>query len=189
MTELFERLRRETRPAHDAVEARVRVAAPDVTVDDVRTFLTALWRVHHAIEAQLARVPDLATAVPDLARRRKAPRLAADLAALGVDVTSQPPAAVPSITTLAQALGALYVLEGSTLGGRVIHRHLAATLPEVARTATSFLTVYDDTGAMWHAFQEHVSHAAAPRDHDAIVATAGETFAAVQRAFGADHLT
>ena len=77
-----------------------------------------------------------------------------------------------------EALGRLYVLEGSTLGGTFIDRHLA-TLPDLADGARlcAFSPYGAETGAMWHAFRrvtrEHVRDGG---DADRLVAAPRTTF-------------
>ena len=47
----------------------------------------------------------------------------------------------------------MYVLEGSTLGGAFIDRHLAS-LPQLAGVRVRAFSPYGaETGAMWHAFR------------------------------------
>jgi heme oxygenase len=59
--------------------------------------------------------------------------------------------AFPEPASQAEALGMLYVLEGSTLGGRFILRAIAAR--GIAESALSFLDPYGErTGAQWRSF-------------------------------------
>ncbi len=67
--------------------------------------------------------------------------LAADLEVIGVDpasVTQTPAALLPSLPTFAHAVGALYVLEGSTLGGQVILRDVETRIGPQIAGATQF---------------------------------------------------
>jgi heme oxygenase len=83
--------------------------------------------------------------------------LAGDLIALGSDPNRVPrmaPGQLPDLPAFPHALGALYVLEGATLGGRIILRDLETRMgPEIAG-ATRFLRGHGvDTGPMWKSFQ------------------------------------
>jgi heme oxygenase (biliverdin-IX-beta and delta-forming) len=75
-----------------------------------------------------------AQAIPGLRfdTRRKAPLLAADLVRLtqaGFNTSTASPAVIlPPIMSRANALGCLYVLEGSTLGGSIISKALRTQL-------------------------------------------------------------
>ncbi|RMZ59403.1 heme oxygenase [Chryseobacterium nematophagum] len=53
-----------------------------------------------------------------------------------------------------EALGALYVIEGSTLGGRVIAKQLSKTEGFENITFNFFGCYHENTGSMWKAFKE-----------------------------------
>jgi heme oxygenase len=117
--------------------------------------------------------------------RRKLAALRADLMALGLT-----PAAIDALPVRGFAgppstgagLGWLYVLEGATLGGAVIARHLSRE-QAVPPAALSFHTLYGrQLGVRWRAF-----HAALARwvgddreRGDVVVAGALSTFAAFE---------
>ncbi|WP_235494524.1 biliverdin-producing heme oxygenase [Geodermatophilus sp. Leaf369] len=120
--------------------------------------------------------PDTATAL-DWPARRRAHLFAADLAALGRAPEGDAPALDPVVDT-ATALGRLYVLEGSTLGGQFIDAHLA-TLPTLAGAARlhAFSPYGERTGAMWAAFRRVVRDRLVPGpDADTAVSAARRTF-------------
>jgi len=79
-----------------------------------------------------------------------------------------------------QALGLLYVLEGSTLGGIVIGRHLAS-LPHLSDVRIRAFSPYGhETGAMWAAFRQVTrDRVATGGNADAIVRSARATFRAL----------
>lgn len=87
-----------------------------------RDFLSAQARGFLPAEAGLDR-SSVAALLPDWPERRRSHLLAADLAALGV---APPGAGAMAFDTPEEALGAVYVLEGSRLGGAM----LARTVPE-----------------------------------------------------------
>ncbi len=89
-----------------------------------------------------------------LAERGKVSLLSADLASLRLSPLDAP-CAVPAdvVASPATALGAMYVLEGSTLGGRMIERHCAVPLGMSPSHGGAFYHGYGArTGALWHAF-------------------------------------
>lgn len=112
-------------------------------------------------------------------RRRRAALFADDLRALGAPRSAELPH-LPAVVTTEAALGRMYVLEGSTLGGTVIDRHLAA-LPHLADVRLGAFSPYGtQTGAMWHAFRAVTrDQVAAGANPDAVVAAARQTFAAL----------
>jgi heme oxygenase len=72
----------------------------------------------------------------------------------------------------------MYVLEGATLGGALIDRHLIA-LPQLAGVRLRAFSPYgSDTGSMWHAFRRAArDRIAGGGNADAVVAAARGTFA------------
>ncbi|MDP3383316.1 MAG: biliverdin-producing heme oxygenase [Phenylobacterium sp.] len=118
-------LRAATRQDHDRVD--LLGGAFDLTrPSDYQAFLTAHAKVLPGVEAALNSAPpeDLP---PAWLERRRTAALSADLAALGL---APPPAATTlTLTDRATRLGALYVLEGSRLGGAVLRRRLASAQP------------------------------------------------------------
>ncbi|MDO9489772.1 MAG: biliverdin-producing heme oxygenase [Sphingomonadaceae bacterium] len=89
-------------------------------------FLSAQAAAHIPVEAALEQ-SGIASVLPDWPSRQRADLLRADLAALGLS----PPAAgaLPAFDTAAEMLGAVYVLEGSRLGGALLRRSVPADLP------------------------------------------------------------
>jgi len=112
-------------------------------------------------------------------RRRRAGLFAADLVALGTDDAGATLCLAPLGGT-DEALGRMYVLEGSTLGGTVIDRHLAG-LPQFAGVRLRSFSPYgDETGAMWHRFRRSVrDRVAAGGDAEVMVGAARDTFGAL----------
>lgn len=59
----------------------------------------------------------------------------------------------PILDSCAAALGALYVLEGATLGGQVIERHASRAVGVTPRAGGSYFHGHGErTGEMWRAF-------------------------------------
>lgn len=113
----------------------------------------------------------------DIEHRRNAGNILADLSALGLQARNLPLCtSLPTITNKAQAFGALYVLEGSTLGGKMIAKMLrknsAFPVPE---TALTFFEGYGaGTGNKWKTFLEVLNQ---QQEKEEIIETANETFA------------
>lgn len=107
---------------------------------------------HVAAEAALAAAPPLGRFGIDLAERRRAGLIRADLAALGGVAGRVPEAPFPRPCSAAEAMGCLYVLEGSTLGGRQLARGLDRLLGP-GPAGRGFLLGYGPRhGAMWQGF-------------------------------------
>jgi heme oxygenase len=172
-------LRTRTAAEHESVERSLDLLDPGLDrlrLTAVLTRMHGFWRAAEAgLDAWAARFPAEAEAVTWSARRR-AGLFAADLGALGAGPAVDVPE-LSAVTGTDEALGRLYVLEGSTLGGTFIDRHLSG-LPALAGLRLRAFSPYGrQTGAMWHAFRR------ATRDRvdrggnaDTIVTAAASTF-------------
>ncbi|WP_448638221.1 biliverdin-producing heme oxygenase [Geodermatophilus sp. URMC 63] len=175
-------LRTATAEEHDRVESTLDLMDPHLDRDRLAGVLARLHGFWLAAEAGLdawARHSPADAAAVDWDRRRRAALYAADLRALGADPEPDERPTLPEVRDTDAALGRLYVMEGSTLGGTFIDRHLA-TLPGLAGgpRLRCFSPYGADTGAMWHAFRRVTrEHVAGPGDADRVVAAARTTFA------------
>jgi heme oxygenase len=95
------------------------------------------------------------------------------------------------LETTAQLFGCLYVLEGATLGGQIITRHLHASLGLTPETGAAFFAGYGArTGSRWKEFGTHLSaFALQSGSGDAIVASANSTFETLDLWLYPDRIT
>lgn len=182
-TGILARLRAETRVEHEAIERELDLVSDALGLEAYRRRLVQLHGFLRPIEARLRPVPGL-----DLATRRKTPLLAADLVVLGVADPSRLAVCreLPRLRTPAARFGCLYVLEGATLGGQVISRHVRCTLGVTWAVGGRYFHAYGPrTGEMWQAFRAALAAFAATATtvdaRDEIVATAVATFRALRR--------
>ncbi|MGY2082964.1 biliverdin-producing heme oxygenase [Blastococcus sp. SYSU DS0539] len=172
-------LRTGTAEEHRTLEDTLDLLDPELNRDRLALVLGLMHGFWTAAEAGLdewaARRPADARTV-GWARRRRAGLFAADLAALDAPATVATPA-LPAVGGTDEALGRLYVLEGSTLGGTFIDRHLAG-LPGLAGVRIRAFSPYGpETGAMWAAYRRVVrAHVAAGGDVERVLASARDTF-------------
>lgn len=170
ITEAHRRLRDATQADHQRLESRIDILTRIATTAGRRALVARFHSLHTEAEAALA--PWLA-GLPGLEfdARRRSVQLSADLEALGGEAApaSAPPAPVSGIS---EALGRMYVLEGSTLGGRVIRR--AAEARGAGMRGLSFLDPYGErVGERWRAFLAVVDRqACTPEDVAAMIAGA-----------------
>lgn len=146
--------------------------------------LHRLLGFHLAVEASLAAAPSLRPYGIDLAERCRSGALRADLATLGMP-DAGPLAPLPAFPTAARALGCLYVVEGSTLGGRQLARGLDHLLPAGALAGRAFLLGHGPRhGAMWQACCAAIEACGEePGGQAGMAAAATETFAAFEAWF------
>ena len=139
-------LRRDTRAWHDRVEAGF--APFDLQqFEGLTGFLRRQAMAVLPIEQELERI-GIGDLLRDWPNRRRGHALLADLEQLGAEAPIL--TATISLPSRLHALGALYVLEGSRLGGRVLARRVAASADPRVRTAVRFLTHRHDQG--WSSF-------------------------------------
>ena len=144
-------LRDATRVHHERVEAAVDLPARTRDRDTYRALLASLLGLFRPLERQLAALPWREAGL-DLGAHRRAALLRADVADLGGDPDAVPDAPVPATPALADGFGALYVLEGSALGGQILAREAEAAL-ELGGVGTRFFRGDGRaTGAGWRAF-------------------------------------
>ena len=108
------------------------------------------------------------------------------VAGLAPNVASAPPAAALPLDDLAEAMGSLYVIEGSALGGRVIAPQLKRTLGlDQGRGASYFNGFGGETGAMWANFRTQAALEIGDSSRDTLRAcqSAKRTFAALIELF------
>ena len=130
ISDVMQRLRERTAPIHAATEALPlmhKLLAPEADAADYQRYLSALHGVYLSVEPTLYAATSPAV-LTRLGIRPKLPALRKDLEALGASPDPTPPGLTRHLRAIVAdelaALGGLYVLEGATLGGRVIARRL-----------------------------------------------------------------
>lgn len=175
--DLHARLRAATAAAHEGLERDLDWETRVATLPGYRDLLARFRGFHAAYE------PAIGTGLGDGAffdPRRRLAKIDADLAHLGLDasaVAALPAPARPRFDGPAPALGALYVLEGSTLGGRVIGRRIAALHGLDVDGLAYYRAHGPATGPMWAAFRDRLETVA---DAAALTEAAVATFEAMR---------
>jgi len=174
-SEILTRLRQETRPYHDALEQNrfnQELSAGHVSVEATGQFLGKLYGFLAPYEEQLRRHQAEFSAEWELPARYRTPLLLADLATISAELPPLCPA-LPPLHTRAQLLGAMCVLEGSTLGGQVITRQLAKAGIPLLRYFGGYGEL---TGPRWKAFCRLLTEESAHLSHAEISQSAVRTF-------------
>jgi heme oxygenase len=173
-------LRRETSAQHAAVEDVIALATALDSLASYGHLLQKFLGLYATLETRVATTPQLSHWLPNMGERIRVPHLVADLTALGMshngfEVCHQ----VMQVSTPAEAFGCLYVLEGSTLGGRMIARQVEASLGLTADNGCMFFSGGGrDIGKMWKGFGESLNAFAAKNagSNQTIVDSAIATF-------------
>lgn len=129
-------LRRETAHLHRQVENDVGLPAAVTSRTDYVALLTRLYGFHAMVEALWRSSEweeEWASLDVDLPRHCRTSQLTGDLAMLGADVTP-PQAPRLELLSFGEALGSLYVVEGSSLGGQMLAPQLRDAVGEVPTT-------------------------------------------------------
>jgi heme oxygenase (biliverdin-IX-beta and delta-forming) len=179
-TGLLERLRDETRAEHRSIERTLAdLTSSSLTHERYCFRLGQFYGFYRPLETRLARV--LQNEPVDFPGRMKTHLLRADLKDLGCRPADLLPVCgrLPALDGATAGFGCLYVLEGSTLGGQVISRHVQARLGVTCERGGRFFAGYGPaTGAMWRALRAVlVEHATRSDRADAVIDAARSTFA------------
>lgn len=151
--DLFTTLRHITAEAHTRLEVALDLLGEPLSRDRFVAVLKRFYGFHATWEQTAACLPELDTVMRN---RTKTVHLERDLLALGFgDFESLPrcDAARTLAVTAAEAVGVCYVLEGSTLGGKMISRALSAA-PWLPEGGLTFFDPYGThAGAMWQSYR------------------------------------
>jgi heme oxygenase len=184
----MQKLREATRVAHASIEASLPLFAPTFTRAHYVRLVEAFYGFYAPLELRIADAALLHSARGAhlaIRGRAKAPLLVDDLLALGktsAQIEALPRCtALPRVASASRVLGALYVLEGATLGGQIISRHLRDRLDLEKSSGAAFFVGYGEaTGVMWKRFAAQVDGYAS-LDIDAAIGAAIETFETLER--------
>lgn len=175
---LSERLREETKEAHQALERMLIPMIREIrSVADYVRLLGLMYGYHNPVERQLAIYLNDAI-VPLYTQRRNSNALVKDMLAFTEEPVLTECATLPAITNEWQALGAMYVLEGSTLGGAVISRMLTRDASLGLECGLRFFDYYgEERITMWQSFKAALdAMPASAEEQDDTIATARDTF-------------
>jgi heme oxygenase len=115
--------------------------------------LRAYYEIYRGLEIAISLYAPRSPRPFDYEPRRKLPWIAQDLAYFQIDPVCPPPlfhSQAPEINTPGQFIGALYPIEGATLGGQTIIPHLQNSLGLDATRGARFFSAYGaHTASRW----------------------------------------
>jgi heme oxygenase (biliverdin-IX-beta and delta-forming) len=158
------RLRTATATAHERMHAHAgfgAAAAGTIEAPDYRRLLMRLYGFHRPFEDVARSAVDVFQIDLDMSVRARSPLLLADLQTVGFDPHAAAilPLWRPSVRLVSKGslLGALYVLEGSTLGGAQIARALKDRVGNgLGKALLFFVGRGERQGAMWRELLEEL---------------------------------
>lgn len=171
-----QRLKSATGESHDRLDSRIMALDPFSSRDRYVRFLRAQHGFHRAL-APLYADPVLRALIPDLADRTRDALIAADLADLGA---ADDDGAVPDLNPMpvAEALGWLYVAEGSSLGAAFLLKAAAQIDLDAGFGARHLAGHADGRAAHWRRFTAVIdAEPMTAEDEAAMIAAARAAFA------------
>ena len=179
-TTLRDELRDKTAHLHRATESALDLMGPSVSLERYLSVLRVLHAVYSRIEPAILAHGGWTELGLDMKARSKLPLLEADIAfiesklrdgqpgktssnaafASPRPLSPEPSPRAPStpdraLDSFPAVLGAAYVVEGSTLGGAFIQRHISGLFGLAAGEGTRFFNCYgSDKGSRWKQFLE-----------------------------------
>ena len=162
---------------HDETEVKLlskKIFDQSYTLDDYKNLLIHNYRLislyEPKIQNELEDYPDL-----KLDLRTKIDALKKDLGALGISTETEKPTQV-HLQNKAEAFGALYVIEGSTLGGNVISKQLKKN-QAFENVDFHYFGIYkENTGSMWQEFKTILDNTILENDYNACLAGAKKAY-------------
>ena len=140
-------LREHTAAAHAALDARVGKLD---TIEGYGSYLLGMYGFRQPLETALAEIA-LPGCLGGWRSRPLAPAIHADLADLGHAAVAAAPAALPRMGDPSSLLGVLYVLEGASLGARLLYRR-ARRLGMTERYGARHLALQAQGAVYWRRF-------------------------------------
>lgn len=181
-------LKERTAHQHQQTEDGVDLMSADFSREEYRKLLVKFYAFYSFFEAKMRSAIESNQVDFDYEKRLNAPKLFNDLRSLGMSKTGISNIAgfddLPALDSPEKIFGALYVVEGSTLGGQIISRHLKEKFNLDETNGVAFFSGYGkETGKMWNAFREKITaFALNSTDHEAVIKSAIATFEKIGKA-------
>ena len=181
---ILQLLRDATHAQHQHLENRIDLLGRDWSLEFYRALLEKFYGFYAPLEPAIFTHPQWHEFNFVAESRRKICWLQNDLQFLGLSAAQIEALPLckylPRADTFARAVGCAYVVEGSTLGGQIISRHLKTKLNLPPRGCRFFTAYGEQTGKMWREFVALLNDYEAPADEqNELLLNAGATFGAL----------
>ena len=176
---LSEELKEQTKINHQILEKKLVAQMKAISnKEDYAILLGLFYSFFGGLEIAMGKYPDLSF-LPDQELRRKASALENDLKALQISLPKLASVeTLPKIENHLQTIGAMYVMEGSTLGGKYIVKMIEKQLDTTDLSSLTFFKSYgDDTEKMWQIFKNALDNfPLTSTEKDIVINAANDTF-------------
>jgi heme oxygenase len=172
----IQKLRQETKADHHNVEGAIPLMHQGLSTAE---YVQCLQRIYGVVAAWEERAAAIAPEwlQPALLARQRRPLLESDLAWFGVAERDDRRPTLPEMHSLPSLFGTMYVIEGSTLGGQFIARHVEAALHLSEGQGNSYFRGHgSQTGPLWKEFSEMLKLRIPDEQTDAVVVSAKAMF-------------
>ena len=173
-----EYLKQNTAEFHDAAERLFnseKIFNKTFTLDDYKKIIhTNYLMLLHSEDKIFSNLSDKFSEKLQLSDRKKLPLIEKDLASLAL--TNQTASHELEFANESEALGAMYVIEGSTLGGNVIAKQLSKTEGFDNITFNFFGCYQENTGPMWKNFKEVLDTEVTEENYDEVLSGAKKLY-------------
>jgi heme oxygenase len=176
------RMKESTQAFHRKLEQDLDIFHTVTTMERYAQLLQKFLCFYLPIEPRLLDVQNRYGLQLDVQQRGKSPLLLRDLSDIGMHHLTAHTISLcktlPNLTNPAQVWGCLYVLEGSTLGGALISKHINKVLGLIAEYGCAFFSSYErNGGTIWQMFTCMLeAYACRYHEEDRIIDAACETF-------------
>lgn len=189
---ILAQLKSQTANQHQQTEDLVDVMRDDLSLEDYKKLLARFYAFYKSFEPKMS---DALRENPidfDYENRQNTPKLFKDLKSLGMSETEISAIKtfddLPVLNSKEKIFGALYVIEGSTLGGQVISRHLKEKFGLDDDSGIAFFSGYGkETGTMWKNFRDAINNFADDDvNREEIIGAANETFTKIGKSLSVE---
>jgi heme oxygenase len=171
----MQRLRQETEADHRNVEGAVPLMHQGLNIAE---YVQCLQRIYGVVAAWEERAAEIAPEwlQPAVLARQRRSLLELDLTWFGAEKDDRRPT-LPEMNNLPSLFGTMYVMEGSTLGGQLIARHVEAVLHLSEGQGNSYFRGHgSQTGPLWKEFCEMLKLRIPDEQTEAVVVSAKAMF-------------
>jgi heme oxygenase (biliverdin-IX-beta and delta-forming) len=165
----------------EQTELTKKLMSETVTVENYTQYLSFMLAVVDFTEKNI--FPIIGSVISDADERRKADLIRNDLQQLPAAAAEIPAFDLSNQNlSLPFALGVMYVVEGSSLGGRFILKHISSKLDIGPANGGSYMNGYaESTGVKWKLFLQQLERWLAEHEQDAqqVIEAARHAFSAI----------